>query len=107
MDRSKLMCENAAIKIKELAVKYKVPLITSFVVGILCYLYVFTNKFVNVDEIYYLFGKGVTVSSGRWGLEILRFVIPDYSMPWLHGISTLFLISVSVCFIIDIFEIKG
>lgn len=69
-------------------------------------MFVFTNKLLNLDELAGLFGKGETVSSGRWGLALTSFIFPDYSMPWINGLICILLLSVSICLIIGIFEIK-
>ena len=80
---------------------------SSLIFGLITHMFVMTNKLPNHDDVAYLFGKGATVSSGRWGLELLRHVIPDYSMPWLHGIVSLLLLSVSICIIVDLFQIHS
>ena len=90
-------------KIKE----FKAPLISAFVVGMMCYVYAFTNKLVNHDEVYNLFEKGATVTSGRWGLGALDIVLPNYSLPWVNGILTLFFITIACCIIINILSIQN
>ena len=85
----------------------KVPFFSSLIFGLLAHMFVITNKLPNHDDVIYLFGKGATVSSGRWGLELLRHVIPDYSMPWLHGITSLILLSVSICIIVELFHLQS
>lgn len=66
-----------------------------------------TNKLPFDDEAIYLFGKGTTTASGRYGLELLRLIMPDYSMPWIYGIISLLLISAAVCIIIKLFDIRS
>mgnify|MGYP003295413253 CR=1 FL=1 len=34
---------------------------------------------------------------GRWGLDILEYIFPNYSMPWIYGIITITLMAVSIC----------
>ena len=85
----------------------KVPFFSSQIFGLIAHMFVITNKLPNHDDVIYLFGKGATVSSGRWGLELLRHVIPDYSMPWLHGITSLILLSVSICIIVELFHLQS
>ncbi len=85
----------------------KVPFFTSLIVGMLAHGYAFTNKLVNHDEVFYLYGKGATYISGRWGLEILEKFMPNISMPWIYGVMLLIFMAVSVCLIVNIFEIKN
>ncbi|MBQ9662919.1 MAG: glucosyltransferase domain-containing protein [Oscillospiraceae bacterium] len=85
----------------------RLPFFSSLVFGLLAHAFIITNKLPNHDDVAYLFSKGETVRSGRWGLELLRFVIPDYSMPWLHGIVSLLLISFSICIIVHLFRLRS
>ena len=87
--------------------EYSAPFFAALLFGLAAHAYAFTNKLMNADEVDSLFGKGATVTSGRWGLEAIRFLFPSQSMPWLYGIITLLLFAVSACLIIRTFEIKG
>ena len=84
-----------------------VPFCTTLVVGLLAHMFMFTNKLVNLDDIRNLFDKGTSITSGRWGLELLRWIFPDYSMPWFYGIISLLLLAVSVCMTIRLFDIRN
>ena len=86
---------------------YKCPALASLIVGFLAHMFTFANKLVNHDELSALFKKGATTVSGRWGLELLSHVLPNYSMPWLYGVMSIVLITVAVCFIIHMFGIKN
>ena len=83
-----------------------VPFLSTFGFGLLAYAFAFLNKLPNLDDVLYLFGKGAMADSGRWGIALLRFLIPDFSMPWLHGIFSLLLLAVSVCLIVRLFKIQ-
>lgn len=100
LERTAAWC---AAKLKE----YRVPAIAGMLFGFLAYMFAFTNKLVNHDEVYSLFDKGATFSSGRWGLAILERIFPAYSMPWIYGILTIALITLSVCIMVSIFSIRS
>ena len=87
--------------------KNRLPFFSSLVFGLLAHMFILANKLPNHDDVAYLFSKGETVRSGRWGLELLRFLIPDYSMPWLHGIVSLLLLACSICIILDLFHVHS
>lgn len=87
--------------------KYRVVLLSSVITAALAYFYAFTNKLPNHDDISQLFAKGTALESGRWGLEVLSYIFPDFSMPWINGIISIALIFISVCFIINLFQIKN
>ena len=85
----------------------KLPFWASMIWGLLAYTFAFTNKLLNHDEVGQLFGKGATVTSGRWGLNILDNLLPNFSMPWIYGILTVFLIALSICILVRLFAIRS
>ena len=107
MDNSQpLLLDTAAHWFRQWIREFRAPLITSLVVGFLSYMFAFTNKLVNHDEVTCLFSKGGTVTSGRWGLGAMDSIFPNYSMPWIYGVITLVLIAVSASLLCSIFQIK-
>ena len=99
--------ERTIKRLAELAKKYRYPLLAAFICGMTAYFCVFTNKYINHDEVEYLFGKGATISSGRWALALTSYFLPDVSMPWIYGVMTVVLWAISVCIIIRVYEIKS
>ena len=81
--------------------------VSAFAAGLAAYLFVFTNKLLNLDEIAGLFGKGESISSGRWALSLTSYVFPDVSMPWINGMLSLLLLTAAACLTVRIFEIKS
>ena len=102
-----LILEKAAGSAADFLRHYRLPFYTSLLFGLLAYGYAFTNKLVNHDEVSSLFTKGATVTSGRWGLGVLDSIFPNYSMPWIYGLITVLLISLSVCMLISMFRVKN
>lgn len=98
--------ERLCIKLYAMAKADAIPLVSGMVSGLLAHMFVITNKLMNADEVGALFSKGATIDSGRWALELLRLVFPDVSLPWLWGIITVFLITVSACITLRIFRVK-
>lgn len=93
--------------LRGLYLENRVPFLTALLTGLAAHVFMFTNKLVNHDDIEALFYKGATVTSGRWGLELSKLLFPNCSMPWIYGFLTLLLISVSVCIILGILEIRS
>lgn len=87
--------------------EYRYAVLGALFCGLLAYTYAFTNKLVNWDELMYLFDKGATLESGRWGLVLLCLVFPNYSMPWIYGIISLFLITAAICLCLHTFCIRS
>lgn len=105
--RSPFLFEHITAGCSEFIKEFKVSLISSFVFGLLAYMFAFCNKLVNHDEVHCLFSKGATVTSGRWGLGLLDTIFPNYSMPWIYGVLSIGMIAISICLIIHIFQIRN
>lgn len=86
---------------------YRAPFIACLLAGLVTHGYAFLNKLVNHDEIESLFGKGATVTSGRWGLELVKILFPDWSMPWIYGLVSLLLMAAAVCLMLWMLDIRG
>ena len=87
---------------KETVLRDKAPFLAAFLAGLAAHGYAFSNKLLNHDEIESLFGKGATITSGRWGLEPVKLLFPDWSMPWIYGLISLLLISAAACLMLRI-----
>lgn len=85
----------------------RAPFLAALITGLAAHGYAFTNKLLNHDEIESLFGKGATVTSGRWGLELVKVLFPDWSMPWIYGLVSILLIAVSTCLMLKILDIRA
>lgn len=83
------------------------PILSSLIFGFLAHMFTFTNKQVNHDELSALFHKGATINSGRWGLELMSYIFPDYSMPWIYGVLSILLLTVGIVLIIRAFPIRS
>ena len=83
----------------------KVPFLASLIAGFLCHGFALTNKLVNHDDIESLFGKGATITSGRWGLELVKVLFPDWSMPWIYGCISIVLMALAVCIMVRLLNI--
>ena len=88
-------------------IKFRYSFIASLITGFLTYMFAFTNKLVNHDEVIGLFGKGSGLSSGRWALDFMQYIFPNYSMPWIYGAISILLIAFASCIIVSVFDIKN
>ena len=82
MDKTKSTpLERALLKLWNQTARDRLPFISAFLFGLAAHMFAFTNKLVNADEIESLFGKGATITSGRWGLELLARLLPLWNFP--------------------------
>lgn len=95
------------MNIKETFKRDRLPFFSAFGFGLLAYGFCITNKIPVGDDLVALFDKGATTVSGRYGLELLRLVMPDASMPWIYGLMSIFLLSLAVCVIVRLFGIQS
>ena len=82
-------------------------LFSSLAAGALAYGFFLTEKLPNDDDLIYAFSKGVDLESGRFGLKIVSLIFPDYSMPWINGILSLFMLALALAFLTELFEIRS
>ena len=94
-------------RVKRGAAESRIPFITAMLAGMAAHGYAFANKLVNHDEIESLFGKGATVTSGRWGLEAIKLLFPDWSMPWIYGLVSLLLLAAAACLMLRFLTIRS
>ena len=87
--------------------KYRMPIIAALLSGFAAHGFSFANKLVQQDDLNAFFGKGASVTSGRWMLEALSTIMPDYSMPWIYGIISLLLLAAAACVVIKLLDIKS
>lgn len=102
-----LFLEKAAGQAAAFFRRYRTAFLSSLFFGFLAYGFVLTNKLINHDEVHSLFIKGATVVSGRWGLGFLDTIFPNYSMPWIYGLITIFLVAVGICVLTAMFDIRN
>ncbi|MGI5977761.1 MAG: glucosyltransferase domain-containing protein [Candidatus Limivicinus sp.] len=107
MNKKYSLCERFFIWCRAAAYNNRLPLISSLIFGFLAHMFAFSNKLLNADEISALFSKGATVTSGRWGLEAVKILFPDVSVPWLYGVVSILLLSLSMCLIVRIFNVRS
>ncbi len=95
------------VRLNAFCQKYRAAIFVSLCTALLTYMFVLTNKIVNWDDAQFLFGKGYTLTSGRWGLDLLSWIFPDYSMPWLWGSVSILILTFSICLILEIFQVRS
>jgi len=86
---------------------YALPFFVSLVIGLVAHGFMLTNKISFGGDVSGIFEKGATYISGRWGLELIKWLMPDISMPWFNGMFSLVLVSAAICVMLDIFRIES
>ena len=83
----------------------RLPFFSALLFGLAAHGFWLTNKLPFDDDLPNLFTKGATWVSGRYGLELLRLVMPDVSMPWIYGLMSLCFLALAVCLTVRLFHI--
>lgn len=108
MENKKLsLMDRACFALCRFFAENRLPFMASMLAGLLTHGFALTNKLVNHDDIESLFGKGATITSGRWGLEAVKLLFPDWSMPWIYGLVSLVLMSLAVCVAVKLLDIRS
>lgn len=88
--------------------KNYVSINATIIVSILTYTFAFLHKLPNLDDIAFGFFHGeVATDHGRWMLDIMNWIMPRYSMPWIYGVLSIAILAVANCFVMKIFDIKN
>lgn len=101
------LIEHIGMRLRRLWNQYKFPFLGSMSAGFAAYMFMITNKLINHDDLSALFGKGATLSSGRWGISLVHKIFPSFSVPWLWGLFAIVTLSITICFIINLFSIRS
>ena len=94
---------------KEIVLKeeWMVGFITTWIVGLLAHAYRFFNFLPIWDSIYNFTGVGSTYTLGRWFLGYAGLITSMFDLPWVNGAFSLFIISIVVILLTEMFEIKN
>lgn len=87
--------------------EYKIAFFITFAITLLIHIYKFTNTLPNHDSVYNYYSNLNILGSGRWALSIFCGFSSYYDLPWIIGMLSCIFISLSVVFIVAIFEIHN
>ena len=85
--------------------EYRYIILSTLVAGLAAHLFFLSHKLVTFDDT--LFTYGQTISSGRWGLRILTYLMPPFSMPWFHGVISMLLMSAAFVVLVKMFDLRS
>lgn len=86
--------------------QWKLAFMSTFIIGLLAHLYVFTNRLPNHDGMYNIYSSQAKVTSGRFFLGPASGMSSYFDLPWVIGLfSLLFLALTTVC-IVSLFNVK-
>ena len=81
--------------------------LSGFGFTLLVHLYMFTNKFVNYDDVGGLYSDcEAGLSSGRWMLHPIKMVVGSFSSAWIGGVAMAVLMGVAVASVVRLFRIR-
>lgn len=87
--------------------EWRLAFISTFVIGFLAHLYVFTNRLPNHDGMYNIYSSQAKVTSGRFFLGPASGMSSYFDLPWVIGLfSLLFLALTAVC-IVSLFNVQN
>lgn len=92
---------------KKIPIRTWVCLVSGMVSGLLCHLYMLTNKMSNWDDIGNFQTYGVGSVYGRWLLPVVKGFIGKQSVPALGGMIFILCIAVSACLILEILNLRS
>ncbi len=84
-----------------------IALISAFVIGILDYMYMFTNRFLTFDSMWNMYSDQDMITSGRQFLKWACGISSYFDLPAVNGILAIIYLSVTAAILVHVFEIKG
>lgn len=86
---------------------YRLVFLGSFLLALLVHLYMFTNKFINHDDVNGLFLTWADGTAyGRWFLYPVTAIAGYFSSPWLDGIVAALFLAVSCTLMVFLFHVR-
>lgn len=108
MDRLDQMVKKSYEKLPK---QFKIAFISAIIFGLIAHMYMFTNKLPNMDDLVGVDSFGVTFKNGRWFLWVVGAIAYHlnlvFSMPWLNGLITVFLLACSAGIIAILLDLKS
>ncbi len=86
---------------------WKMSFSFTFILGLLIYLYKFTNVIPNSDAVKNFYSSQNMVASGRWLLAVACGFSSFFDLPWINGLTSLLFIGVTAAIITEIFDMKN
>ncbi len=91
--------------------EYRYLFLLSTLIGIICHGFMIFNKFSLNDDNDCLFRLGITFEQGRWAIGLLdlfaqKLSTYNFSLPVFNGVLMIIFISLAICVLCEIFEIK-
>lgn len=81
--------------------------ICAFSLAALVHMYIFTNKFINHDDVGGLYSDcGFGLSSGRWLLKNVKQLTGSFSSSWICGVVAALFLAAAVLLVVRLFQIK-
>lgn len=84
-----------------------IAFISTIVIGLICHIYMMTNKWVNLDDIVQLVDNMNRTTSGRWFLMFPASIGSEFSLPWLNGLLTIIYTAIMSVIVVKMFDIKS
>ncbi len=84
----------------------KIIFISTFIIGLLVHIYKFTNNLLNHDSVFCFYSDQDMLASGRWFLSFACSFSSYFDLPWVTGLFSIILISLTAVVVADIFKIE-
>lgn len=87
--------------------EWRLAFISTFVIGLLAHLYVFTNRLPNHDGMYNIYSSQAKVTSGRFFLGPASGMSSYFDLPWVIGLFSLLFLGLTTVCIVSLFNVKN
>lgn len=100
--------ENKIVKwYRDLPSNVKIAFYSTIVIGLICHVFMMTNKWLNLDDIVQLVDTMERTTSGRWFLTFPAYLGSEFSLPWLNGLLTILYSAIMSSTIVSMFKLHS
>lgn len=86
--------------------EWKIAFYSTFILGLLVHLFVFTNRLMNYDSLLNIHNTQAKVKSGRFFLSPASGMSSFFDLPWVIGLLSILFLAFAVICIVEIFNIR-
>src|SRR5699024_10811619 len=87
--------------------KWRLPFLSTFILGFLVHTFVFTNRLPSWDGLRNFYSPEQMDTSGRFFLTYAHGISSYFELPWLNGVLSIIYLAIIMLMIIELFNIKS
>jgi len=92
---------------KKITKNQKIAFLSTFIIGILCHLFILTNSMFNTDDIRYWYVNFDKPELGRWLQTYFAGISSYFSLPVVNGVLGIFYLSLAAMVLVALYDLEN